>query len=180
MIGRQGDKRSKKQFRKIVKEILRNSEKGFSMFYETYGKLIQSATHVICRSIDKANEVVNSVLIKIWQNVDTLKTIENPEGWIYVITVNTAKDLMRGRYIFPLEENIVADKDQTEEIFDKESFYWMIEDLFEIEQNIMVYKFVLRFTFQEIADELNKPLTTVTSIYYRALKKVKIDFVEKN
>lgn len=119
-------------------------------------------------------------MIKIWQNVDTLKTIENPEGWIYVITVNTAKDLMRGRYIFPLEENIVADKDQTEEIFDKESFYWMIEDLSEIEQNIMVYKFVLRFTFQEIADELNKPLTTVTSIYYRALKKVKIDFVEKN
>ncbi len=80
---------------------------------------------------------------------------------------------MRERYVFPLDENIVADEDKIQEVLDKDSFYWMIKDLSEIEQTIMIHKFVSQHTFQEIADELGKPLTTITSIYYRALDKIR-------
>lgn len=173
MNERQSCEKRKKQFKKLMKVIKREPEKGLRQFYETYARIIHITAQVICRSTDKANEVVNDVLVKIWKLAQNSEDIDNPEGWIYIITANTAKDAMRERYVFPLEENMEADEDKIQEVLDRDSFYWMIKNLSEIEQTIMIHKFVLQYTFQEIADELDKPLTTVTSIYYRALDKIK-------
>lgn len=163
----------KEEFNKLMKAIRRDPEKGLSRFYEAYAKIITTTAKVICRSTDKTNEVVNDVLVKIWKLAEMVGDVDNPEGWVYIITANTAKDAMRERYVLPLDENIVSDDDQIQEIIDRHSFYWMIKDLSEIEQTVMIHKFVSLYTFQEIADELEKPLTTITSIYYRALEKIK-------
>ena len=173
MNERQNEEERKKQFRKLMKEIRRDPEKGLRRFYEVYAKIIHTTAQVICRSSDKVNEVVNDVLVKIWKLAETIGDVDNPEGWVYVITANTAKDSLRERNLFPLDENVVASEDQIQEVLDKHSFYWMIKDLSEIEQTVMIHKFVSLYTFQEIADELEKPLTTITSIYYRALEKIK-------
>ena len=163
----------KKQFNKLIKAIRRNPEKGLCQFYEFYAKIITTTAKVICHSTDKVNEVVNNVLIKIWKLSESLGEVNNPEGWIYTITANTAKDAMREHYMLPLDENIVSTKDEIQVIVDRDSFDWMIKDLSEVEQMIMIHKFVSRYTFQDIAEEINKPLTTITSIYYRALEKIK-------
>ena len=166
-------KDKKKEFNKLMKAIRRNPEKGLRRFYEVYAKIITTTAKVICRSTDKTNEVVNDVLVKIWKLAETVGEVDNPEGWVYIITANTAKDAMRERYVLPLDENIVSDDDQIQEIIDRHSFCWMIKDLSEMEQTVMIHKFVSLYTFQEIADGLEKPLTTITSIYYRALEKIK-------
>ena len=163
----------KKLFKRIIKEIRRDPEKGLRCFYDTYGKIIQITAQTICSSSDKANEVVNDVLVKIWKTAEIIVDIDNPEGWIYVITANTAKDSLRQRKLFPLNEDIAVDDSEVQEVIDRDSFNWIINDLSETEQMIMINKFASESTFQEIADELNKPLTTVTSIYYRALENVK-------
>lgn len=173
MNERQSEEERRKQFRKQMKEIRRDPEKGLRRFYEVYAKIIQTTAQAICRSSDKVNEVVNDVLVKIWKLAETIGDVDNPEGWVYVITANTAKDSLRKRNLFPLDENIVANEDQIQEVLDQHSFNWMIKDLSEIEQIVMIHKFVSVYTFQEIAKELEKPLTTITSIYYRALEKIK-------
>lgn len=173
MNERKNDDEKKKQFEKLMKEIRRDPEKGLRRLYDAYAKIMQTTAQVICRSTDKANEVVNDVLVKIWKLAEKIEDIDNPEGWIYVITANTAKDSLRERNSFPLEEDIAASKDAIQEVLDRNSFYWMIQDLSEIEQAIMIHKFVSGCTFQEIAEVLEKPMTTVTSTYYRALDKIK-------
>lgn len=173
MNERKKEEDRKKQFEKLMKEIRRAPEKGLRRFYNAYAKIMQTTAQVICRSTDKANEVVNDVLVKIWKLAEKIDDIDNPEGWIYVITANTAKDSLRERNLFPLDENIAASKDEIQEVLDRNSFYWMIQDLSEIEQAIMIHKFVSGCTFQEIAATLDKPITTITSIYYRALEKIK-------
>lgn len=170
----------KREFNKLMKGIRRNPEKGLRQFYDVYAKIITTTAKVICRSTDKTNEIVNDVLVKIWKLAETVGEVDNPEGWVYIITANTAKDAIRERYVFPLDENIVSDDDQIQEIIDRHSFYLMIKDLAEIEQTVMIHKFVSLYTFQEIADELGKPLTTITSIYYRALEKIKKSVERKN
>lgn len=169
----------KKEFNKLMKAIRRDPEKGLRRLYEVYAKIITTTAKVICRSTDKTNEVVNDVLVKIWKLAKTVGEVDNPEGLFYIITANTAKDAMRERYMLPLDENIVSEEDQIQEIIDKQSFYWMIQDLSEIEQTVMIRKFISKYTFQEIADEMEKPLTTITSIYYRALAKIKKRVEEK-
>ena len=165
--------KKKKQFNKLMKLIRCNPEKGLRQFYESYSKILIVTARVVCRSADKANEVVNDVLVKIWKLASTVGEVDNPEGWIYIVTLNTAKDALRKRYDLPISENIVTPEDKIQEIIDKNSFDWLIKDLSEDEKEIMIKKFVLLYRFQEIADEMGKPLTTITSIYYRALEKIK-------
>lgn len=169
-----------RQFNKIIKAIRRNAEKGLHQFYDAYAKIIVITARAICGSSYKVDEVVNNVLIKIWKLADRVEKIDNPEGWIYTITANAAKDALRERCILPLNEDIVSGEDEEREIIDKYAFNWMIQDLSQIEQTVMIHKFVLMYTFQEISDDTEKPLTTITSIYYRALEKIKNKINKKN
>ena len=74
---------------------------------------------------------------------------------------------------------ILFKEDKIQEVVDNNSFYWMIQDLPEDEQKIIILKFVSRYTFNEIASEMNKPPGTVTSVYYRALGKIRTKLENK-
>ncbi len=172
MDKRQNNAEKRRKFERIIKKIRRNPQKGLEIFYETYKRIIHATAKTVCRSAEKTNEVVNEVLVKVWKNAENCENVSSPEGWVYVVTLNTAKDKMKERYLLPLDENIATNSVKEEDIFSKDSFYWMISDLTEKEQEIMILKFVSKYTFQEIADEINAPLATVTARYYRALEKI--------
>ncbi len=171
----QGESReaSKRKFHKLLREIQRNPHAGLKSFYEEYGAFIQATAQTVCRAMDKTCEVVNDVLVKIWKNAGIKQEICNPKGWIYTITVNTAKDAMRQKYTLPLSDTLAAEDDGVRQFLDEDCFYRMIQDLSETEQEILIHKFILHSTFQEIAEDTNRPLTTVSSVYYRALDKLK-------
>lgn len=175
MRKRSGEKEEKehKQFHKIMEVIRQDPQKGLEMFREVYGKIIQTTAEVICRFSDKAGEVIDDVFVRIWEYAKTEKEVDNPEGWVYTVTANTAKIAMRRRYVLPLSEDIAATEDLIQAVIDEQSFYWLLEDLSEAEKAVMIHKFVANETFQEIASESDKPLTTITSTYYRAFDKVK-------
>lgn len=180
---------NKKEFKKLIKKIRRDPENGLRLFYEKYAKIITIAAQIICKSEHRTSEVVSEVLVKIWKFAQKPSEIDAPESWIYVVTVNTAKDIMRRHFAdyahsamggdcalsleSNIDENIISEGDEIQAVIDEHSFYWTIKDLSETEQTVMVYKFVLLYTFQEIADEMRKPLSSITSVYYRALDKIR-------
>ena len=49
----------------------------------------------------------------------------------------------------------------------------MISPLKDEEKELLLLKFVVGYTFQDIADSFEKPLPTITTTYYRALGKIK-------
>lgn len=169
-----------KQFLRLMEIIRRDPEKGLRLFYEAYGKIVQTTAQVICRcSSDKVEEVIDDVFVKIWEYSKSGGQVDNPGGWIYTVTANAARQATRAQYVLPLEEEFATTEDLMEEVIDKQSFYWMLEGLSEVEQAVMIYKFVARDTFQEIAEKFGKPLTTITSVYYRSFDKIKKKLEEK-
>ena len=87
------------------------------------------------------------------------------------MTVNCAKDKIKceKQYVelFDLQEDgSVGD-------YPEDDFYNKISTLDETEQEIMILKFVDDLTFKKIAKAMGKPLSTITSVYYRALEKLK-------
>ena len=98
--------------------------------------------------------------------------IDNPEGWVYVITANTAKDVLREKSFLPLNDTVVDEKDEIQKLIDIDAFYSMIEVLSEKEQRLMIDKFIKKLTFREIAEMNDENINTVSTSYYRALKKV--------
>lgn len=180
MSKKSDEEKKKKVFQRLMASIRRDPQKGLRLFYDTYGRIIQATAQAICRSSDKAGEVIDDVFVKVWEYAEEGGGADDPDAWVHTVTANAAKQAMRGRRELPLREEIAAADDRIGEVLDRHSFYWMIEDLSEIEQAVMVRRFVSLATFQEIAEEFGKPLTTVASVYYRAFGKIKKKLEEKS
>lgn len=73
----------------------------------------------------------------------------------------------------PFAENIVIEENDFQKILDDDEFYCLIKGLTESLQELMSYKFIQNMTFEEIAETMDKPVSTITSLYYRGLKKIK-------
>ena len=164
-------KNTMKYFNRLIGKIAVKDEKALEALYDIYGKLIYVTAMTVTKSTFKADEIVDDVLVKIWKNADKLPKIKNPEVWLYSITVNCAKDKIKceKQYVelFDLQEDgSVGD-------YPEDDFYNKISTLDETEQEIMILKFVDDLTFKKIAKAMGKPLSTITSVYYRALEKLK-------
>ena len=165
-------KNTKKYFNKLIKRMARRDENALEEFYRIYGRLIYATAITVLKSSVSADEVVDDLLIKIWKTADKLTKISNPEGWLYVLTVNSAKDKLKSEKqyapLYDLKEDAVTAEIQTDG-----DFYIQISNLNETEQEIMIMRFVEDLSFERIAREMEKPLSTLTSTYYRALEKLK-------
>lgn len=167
-------KSTERKLHNLIKKIAQGKKGGLEEFYNLYGNMMFTTAMSICFSKDKAYEAVNSVLIKIWNKAEELREQKITEGWIYTVTVNCAKDLLKEKTWFELDENVVATTtDELQKIIDEDAFLFLIGGLSEEEQKLMIYKFQLDLTFERIANIEDKPLTTITSTYYRALEKIK-------
>ena len=172
-------KRDEATFKQFIKKIVEGNEKGFEGFYNTYVSFIFTVALSVCKAEDLANEIVDDVLIKIWNSAGTLKDIKNPDAWLYTVTLNFAKSkIKQKRENLPLTEEIVSKNDSYKKVLDKDSFYFLIKPLSLFEQEIFVLRFLRDKTFKEIARIMNRPIGTITSVYYTSLKKIK-NFLEK-
>ena len=172
-------KRDEATFKQFIKKIAEGNEKGFEGFYNTYVSFIFTVALSVCKAEDLANEIVDDVLIKIWNSAETLKDIKNPDAWLYTVTLNFAKSkIKQKRENLPLTEEIVSKNDSYKKVLDKDSFYFLIKPLSLFEQEIFVLRFLRDKTFKEIARIMNRPIGTITSVYYTSLKKIK-NFLEK-
>ena len=163
----------KEKFNKILRLITKDAQKGLELFYNEYGKMIYLKARSVGCSHEKAEVVVNSVLIKIWQKVDKIKNIENPRAWVSTVAKNCAKDELGEAWHLELKEEICGTDDDFQKVIDKDGFEYLISPLKEEEKELFILKFVAGCTFQDIADSFEKPLPTITTTYYRALEKIK-------
>ena len=168
----------KVKFNKILRLIKKDAQKGLECFYEEYGKLIYLTARSSGCSHEKANVVVNSVLIKIWKKASQIADIENPKAWVYTVARNCAKDELGEVWHLELKEEICGAKDDFQQVIDNNGFEYLISPLKDEEKELLLLKFVVGHTFQDIADSLEKPLPTITTTYYRALGKIK-NFLKK-
>ena len=174
-----------KQFNALIKKISAGKEYALEEFFNLFGDLMYSAALTVIKSSHLAEEIVNEVLAKIWFTSKNLPKINKPISWLYTVVVNCAKNALRKEQVFTRiydfndQDKIYTDKNY-ERINDNDEFFYYINDLDEIEKQIMIFRFVEDMKLKSIASELKKPLNTVTSIYYRAIKKIKTKNFDDN
>ncbi len=80
----------KNRFDELTSLMAKKDTKAFDLFYNEYGGFIYSVIKVVCKEKELTEEVVDDVLIKVWNLAHKLVHIENPEGWLYKVSRNTA------------------------------------------------------------------------------------------
>ena len=165
-------KDSTKQFNRLIKKISQGEKNALEDFYNIYGKFLFVAAKVITKSSYLADEAVNDALVKIWKSSKTMGEISNPNGWLYILTVNCAKDILKKERKYICVENLENVELSAEYSYNDE-FTELISNLSEQEQQVIIFKIVRGLSFKQIAKELNSHISSVSSLYYRAIEKLK-------
>lgn len=162
-----------KTFNVLIKKIAQKDKNSLEVFYKIYGCTIYYTAKTVVQDSFKADEVVDDVLLKLWNLPPSTKKIKNPLGWLYLITVNCAKDKIKYEKTYDEIFDIAANDNQIDEIIDEDAFYNDIAGLNELEQQILILKFISDLTLVQISKIIKKSQGYVSATYYRALDKIK-------
>ena len=174
MFIRKDNAPSPEEFYQSIIAIQKDERTELEKFNTRNGSFIKKVADMFQASI-KSDDIVAEVFYKIWKFSMRPKYIENPYGWLYTVTVNCAKTMLRDSKTLPLSESIVAPTNEIENFISKDSCKYLVRDLSLNEKTILSLKIDGGFTFEEIAKIMRVPFGTVTSAYYRACDKLKED-----
>lgn len=170
---------SVKEFNNLIKRIACCDEKAFGELYNIFSGFIYTTAIRMTGARALVEEIVDDVMVKIWNSASQQKKIENPYGWLYTITVNSAKDRIKFNKSYTEIFDIPADDKNLKHLEDNDAFHSMLSCMNDDEERVVKLHLEYDYTFKEIAKMENKCVSTISSVYYRAIEKVRI-MVNKN
>lgn len=137
--------------------------------YQKYYRLAYSYVH----NEDDAMDIVQEGAYKAILHADALRKEEYAGTWIYRIMMNEAVNFVRKnrRDYTEVEEDMATVEDRYQD-FDLRK---AIDALSEEERAIIILRFFEDLTIEQVAQVLQKNVSTVKSRLYRILDKLKID-----
>ena len=155
-------------------------KQNFEDFFKEHQNTVYRITRGYVRARDIAQDITTDSFMKVYDQWERVEQMDNPIGYLVRIAVNAAKhyltqDKFRKMFdIFSLELKC-PDKDpeaRTIENCEDKELEEAIQTLDEIERSIILLKDIEEMTFVEIAQTLEKNLSTVKSLYRRAKMKL--------
>ena len=148
-------------------------------------KLFRFAMRIVNHAAE-AEDVVQEVFIKLWNNRQQLEAIQNVEAWCITATKNLSIDKLRSKHQrlqpmkagFDLHDHSATPFQATAEhdVFDQVKK--LINELPEKQRDIMQLRDIEGMSYQEIADALGLPPDQVKVYLFRARKTVRKGLVQ--
>lgn len=164
---------------KLLHAIRNNDKKQIELIFEEvyykYGKLVG---YIISKYVPKREdieELINDVFVNFSKVLFDIKLV-NIKYYLITQAKNTALDFLRKK---TNKINLVYEEEYVLNTVnhDNRIYYELIDNLLTIlneeEVNIIILHSVYDYSFVTIANKKKKPITTIKSIYHRALKKYK-------
>ena len=123
--------------------------------------IIYKIANSYCKDSDDRNDLVQEIILKLWQSFDTYNEEYKHSTWIYRIALNTAisnyrKEKVRKKYFTPISEQFIALQDtvNTNEIEHKFTLLQQfISELKELDKALMLI-YLEEKNYQEISEIL--------------------------
>ena len=130
----------------------------------------------ILKNTHEAEDVLQEVYIKIYENANLYQASGKPLAWILVITKNLAlMKLRKNKDHADIEElkDLLVDHKGVNDTENQLLLSTVFNYISDEERNILVLHSISGLKHREIAKMLGIPLTTVLSKYNRTIKKIK-------
>ncbi len=168
---------NKQELHSIFQGIANINEKEFNQFYEKYHLLVYRIAFSILKNKEDSEDIKQQVLLKIWKMEKEKLPTSNEASWLYTITKNETLNYLRSqKQEFNVDDiyYIIDEKQELDDIIDKDSYNKMIAKLNQQEQEIVSLKILSKLSFKEIAQILHMPIGTVQWKYYKSLYTLRI------
>jgi len=180
----------------LVDRCLNGDRKAFKELIEKYQKKVFTITVRMVRNRETALELSQEVFIKVYKKIGSLKQKNRVSSWIMQIAHHKTLDYIKKRRLESIAtdfadqatENKLARYIETpdymspEQVIDKLSPTKIDELLMELDlkyRTILILRFVQGYTFKEIAQIQNLPLSTIKFRKHYAIKLLHKKWIEK-
>uniref|UniRef100_UPI0032166ECE RNA polymerase sigma factor n=1 Tax=uncultured Draconibacterium sp. TaxID=1573823 RepID=UPI0032166ECE len=168
--------------RDCVKALKSGDVKAFDILFTEYGKRLYHFSNGYLKSNNEAEEVVQEVFIRIWQNRKTLKPELSFKAYIFKIAYHYILELFakaqnRKAYLHDIAEYSVTFDPHLDERLDYSALLSkvqkLIEELPERQKEILLKRKIEGIPVKEIAVQMNISPKTVENHLTQALKNIK-------
>lgn len=150
---------TKKQF---IEEVLPFSE----MIYRVSFRILNDS--------EKARDMVQNIICKLWDKRNSLNSVKNTEAYIMKITKNACFDTLRvQKFTTPIQHHHQISEPRFETMENVELIKKVITKLPEKQRLIIELRDIEGFSFESISEMLDMPLNTIRVSLSIARKKVR-------
>ena len=142
----------------------------FDNIYEEYFDRIYYKVLSVVKNDDDAEDICQETFISVYKNLSKFREESNIYTWIYRIAINKTYDFFKKRKLeFEINDDVLSLPEDIN--FDtKIILEEKLKLISEKEKEIVVLKDIYGYKLKEIAEMKNMNLSTVKSVYYKALK----------
>ena len=163
------------------------NQKTFNNFLDNHQKSIYRMIRSRVSSEQDAEDILQEVLLKIYQNHDQFKGKAQLNTWFYSICKNSIADYYRTpwwKFSWLINETEPQNSNNPEvlllETEQQNEILTLIKTLPHREQEAFRLRFFDHFSLQDIAECQNVSLSTTKTHLYRAVKKMRASLQEKD
>jgi RNA polymerase sigma factor (sigma-70 family) len=150
-------------------------------------KLYRFALNIVGNTFD-AEDIMQELMIKIWNRMEQFNEIENKEAWCMTVTRNMAIDKTRNRKVHVQDISEYHHLKDADETPDKKmeiderfgTIMALVNQLPEKQKMIIHLRDVEGYSYQEIADMTETTLDFVKVSLHRARKTLKEQLLKRN
>ena len=142
----------------------------FDNIYEEYFDRVYYKVLSVVKNDDDAEDICQETFISVYKNLSKFREESNIYTWIYRIAINKTYDFFKKRKIeFEINDDVLSLPEDVN--FDtKVILEEKLKLISEKEKEIVVLKDIYGYKLKEIAEMKDMNLSTVKSVYYKALK----------
>jgi len=168
---------NKEKLHKVFIGIRENNELEFNTLCRDYKSLIYGVAFSILKNKEDSEEVVQSVFMKIYELEKDKLPIKNEANWMYSLTKNQTISFLRKKKEYIDMDTLYEIKDENDDMektLDRVDFNKLISKLDDKEREIISLKIISNLSFNEIANILDEPASTIKWRYYKAVHTIKV------
>lgn len=165
-----------------IKSAINGEASAFGLLYDKYQPQIYRFIYLKVSHREEAEDLCHQVFLSAWQNMGSYEFKGFPfSTWLYSIARNKVIDYYRTKKNFiDIETIYIAEEDDkktNESILDFkisiDGVKKAISEIPQIEQDVIIMRFVEDMSPQEIAPILNKSEGLIRAIQHKAIKRLK-------
>lgn len=168
--------------KQLFKEVSEGNEQAFQLVFKRYYQRMFSFAGTVVKSPHLAEEIVQEVFIRLWEQRERLAGIKNPENYFFIVIRNRAYNYLRAaaneqsrrEQLWEAMQQRAAEPDSSLEAEEADRFFEKImAKLSPQQQKVFRMSRVEGYSHQQIADELKLSKLTVKKHVADSLKVFK-------
>lgn len=173
----------KEELKRIIDDCLDGKKESFSRIVEAFQKKIFNLCLYFLGSQEEAKDATMEIFMRIFKNLSSLNLNLDFSSWVFTIAKNYLRDVARKRklerdYLYSHDKNGLEITDESPEKIaireaERKSLRKALKILNENYRTVLILKYYMDLSYEEIAKIMGIPRNTVASMIFRGKEELR-------